>query len=113
VKRLLRLKDASDFQRVWASDRKWSHPLLALRARPNNLTHSRCGFVAGRKIGKATARNRAKRLMREAARLYVPDLAEPTDLVLIAGRGMPAATLAETRAALDELLRRARLVSSE
>jgi len=111
VKRLYRLKDASDFQRVWASDRKWNHSLLALRARSNNLTHSRFGFVAGKKIGKATARNRAKRLMREAARLYVQDLVEPTDIVLIAGRGMPEATLEATRAALGELLKRARLVN--
>lgn len=46
------------------------------------------GFTATKKIGGAVVRNRAKRRLREAARLLLPDLARPgVDYVLIARGG--------------------------
>lgn len=42
----------------------------------------RLGFVAGKKVGNATQRNRAKRRMREAARRV--DLPSGSDIVLVA-----------------------------
>lgn len=47
-----------------------------------NVHEAKIGFVAGRKVGNAVHRNRAKRRMREAARRV--DLPAGTDLVLIA-----------------------------
>jgi len=40
--------------------------------------------VVGRKLGKATVRNRARRLLREVFRLHQWDLIRPVDLVLVA-----------------------------
>ena len=41
---------------------------------PNNLETNRLGVVAGKKVGNAVKRNRAKRLIREAFRLIEPCL---------------------------------------
>jgi ribonuclease P protein component len=46
------------------------------------------GFTATKKIGNAVARNRAKRRLREAARLLLPELGRPAhDYVFIARQG--------------------------
>ena len=47
------------------------------------------GFTATRKVGGAVVRNRAKRRLREAARLLLPELASPGfDYVFIARGGV-------------------------
>lgn len=49
----------------------------------------RAGFTATRRIGGAVERNRAKRRLREAARLLLPELARPGfDYVFIARGGV-------------------------
>jgi ribonuclease P protein component len=49
----------------------------------------RAGFTATKRIGGAVERNRAKRRLREAARLLLPDLASPGfDYVFIARGGV-------------------------
>ncbi|WP_394762355.1 ribonuclease P protein component [Phenylobacterium sp.] len=49
----------------------------------------RAGFTATKRIGGAVQRNRAKRRLREAARLLLPDLASPGfDYVFVARGGV-------------------------
>lgn len=49
----------------------------------------RAGFTATKRIGGAVQRNRAKRRLREAVRLLLPDLAQPGhDYVFIARGGV-------------------------
>jgi len=51
----------------------------------------RAGFTATRRIGGAVVRNRAKRRLREAARLLLPQYAHPgVDYVFIARSGVTA-----------------------
>jgi ribonuclease P protein component len=122
---LVRLKSATDFERVRRDGRSHAHPLVVLIARrrtgeealpggvelPAELT--RVGFVAGKSVGTAVDRNRAKRLLREALRALADRLAPGWDLVLIARRPLAASKLSETRAALEQVLRRAKVLVHE
>ena len=67
----------------------------------------RFGFLAGKAVGSAVARNRAKRLLREAARGFEPEIGPDWDLLLIARRGLAAARQPAAQAALGSLLKRA------
>lgn len=92
--------------------RSWAHPLLVLRALPNDLEHSRFGFSVSHWVGKAVVRNRAKRLMREATRLRQGGIEEGWDLVLIARNPIREADFKQVNQAVEQLLRRAGLLKA-
>ncbi len=63
---------------------------ILIQARPRDSEPLvRAGFTATKRIGGAVERNRAKRRMREAARLLLPSLASPGfDYVFVARGGV-------------------------
>ncbi len=102
-----------DFERVRQEGRSWSHPLLVLVAAPNPVGLTRIGVIAGRRLGTAVARNRAKRLLREAARHLYPRLAPGWDLVLIARPPILTVKEPQVEAALEQLVREAGLLRTQ
>jgi ribonuclease P protein component len=86
--RLPRLTRRGEFLRVAGRGRKAARPGLVLQALPSGEgAPLRLGFTATKKIGGAVVRNRAKRRLREAARLTLSPGAAPGggwDLVLVA-----------------------------
>lgn len=110
MERKYRLTKNEQFQRVRRHGRSWANPILVLCVLPNGLAHSRFGFAISQRIGKATVRNRVKRLIREATRLRQPAIAPGWDLVFIARSRIHQADFGQVEAAVAQLLQRAGLL---
>jgi ribonuclease P protein component len=61
----------------------------------NQLGHARLGLAAGRRVGGAVRRNRAKRVLREVFRQNKERELAGIDLVLVAKPGLESAPLEE------------------
>ncbi len=106
-----RIKQGRDFARVrQAGDRLAFGCLVANWLRLPAGSTSRCGVITSRKLGKAVARNRARRLLREVFRLHQYDLVQPVDLVLVARNSILGKRLAEVEKDFLTTLRKAGLL---
>jgi ribonuclease P protein component len=103
-----RLRARRDFVAAYRKGRAWTHRYLVLRALLNGLPYNRYGFVVSKRLGKAVARNRLKRRLREGLRPLA--VHSGWDLVFLARPPAAAATYQQLREALVELLSRARLL---
>jgi ribonuclease P protein component len=110
VQRRFRLTRSQDFQTVRRSGKSYAHPLLVLVVGPNDGLGVRVGVSAGRGVGTAVRRNRAKRVLRVAMQSLVQSVMPGRDIVLIARPPLVTAHFLEVRHALLGLLRRAQLL---
>jgi ribonuclease P protein component len=110
--RHLRLRRSQDFDTVRREGSRWQGRGLTLNARPNDLPHSRYGFVVSGRVGNAVVRNRIKRRLREAIRGWLPALAGGYDVVLIAHAPAAQASYHELEAETGKLLRRAGILAA-
>jgi len=83
--------------------------MLVLYYRPTGV-EPRVGITAGRRLGGAVVRNRAKRRLREALRLLAPGLCARGDLVLVARSRMTEARFSEIVAEMETLCAAGRLL---
>ena len=104
------MTSTTDFERVRRFGKSYAHPFIVLVALPNEMDHSRFAVGAGRSIGNAVKRNRAKRILREAIRPHIPSIAGGWDLVFLARKPMVDARFDELGTALTGLLTEANLL---
>jgi ribonuclease P protein component len=106
-----RLKKRRDFLRASARGKRAARPGLVLQAVAGQPGQLRVGFTVTKKVGNAVVRNRARRRLKEAARLTLPALpAEGWDLVLIGRDGTIRRPFADLVADLKGALRQAGVV---
>ncbi len=82
---------------------------MVLIARRNHLERTRTAVAAGRSVGGAVKRNRAKRRIRAVIRAHQQQIAPGWDLILLARRPIHAASHADLVGALTDVLQRANL----
>lgn len=110
MKRKFRLTRTTDFERVRRFGKSYAHPFIVLIALPNEMSHSRFAVGAGRSIGNAVQRNRAKRILRETIRPLIPNISAGWDMVILARKPMATARLNEINFAMTSLLKQAELL---
>jgi ribonuclease P protein component len=97
-----RIKNPADFRRAFDRRRSVSNGALIIYGVENGLDHPRLGISLSRKkVRRATARNRIKRLIREAFRLNKAELAPGMDLVVLPRGG--ELTFAEAQQSMASL----------
>ena len=100
---LERLKQRKDFLRLAHAKRVHSTSFVLQARNRGDAQALRVGFTCSKKVGNAVARNRAKRRLREIARLILPQFGQiGHDYVLIGRANVTAST--KFTALQDELL---------
>jgi ribonuclease P protein component len=114
---LEKLTSPADFKRVRQLGKSYPHALLVMVCLPNENEKTRVGISAGKAVGNAVERNRAKRLLRAAlfSLHSQPDLIVSTgwDVVIHARRPIIETKTATVHSALEALFRRANLFMDE
>ncbi len=100
-----RLRSQKDFDRVLSANCRVGDEWIAVYAWANELDHPRLGICVSSRLGTAVIRNRWKRLIREAFRLYKWELPAGLDLVVIP-QAMVYPALPTLQASLWRLSRR-------
>lgn len=90
-----RLTERTDYLVCYDQGRRYftKHFILFVLPRPDESQPSRLGTGVGKKIGKAVARNRVKRLLKEFFRLNQQSIGPGLDIVIVAKRGIAWKTL--------------------
>ncbi|MBI4777657.1 ribonuclease P protein component [Candidatus Desantisbacteria bacterium] len=121
-----RLLQLSEFNAVYSRGIAYHHRffvLFVLKVAPSPETTlgqtqgsaptRRVGIVAGKKVGGAVRRNRAKRLLREAYRLNKNKFIQGLDIVLVAKRMLPDLTFHEVEKNLLYIFKKANILNTE
>ncbi|HEY3317688.1 MAG TPA: ribonuclease P protein component [Coriobacteriia bacterium] len=102
------VKSSREIERMFAEGKRAAHPILIalVTETPDERGHDgRVVFIAGKKLGGAVVRNRAKRLLREAVR-RVGGPWKARDVALLARPALLGGTPEEIDAALSSVLER-------
>ena len=99
-----RINAPADFRRAFERKRSASDASIIVYGVENGLDHARLGLsVSKKRVRKAVARNRVKRLLREAFRLNKAEMPVGVDLVIVP-RG-PGLKFDDAMKSLPELAR--------
>lgn len=74
----------NEFRRAYARGKSYVTPLVVVYVLKNRYRQVRVGITTSKKIGNAVARNRSRRVIREAFREIAPRIKTGYDLVFVA-----------------------------
>ncbi len=81
---MLKLKENRDFRRIYNRGKSFVSPYIVVYVNKGRQDNIRLGITAGKKIGNAVKRNRAKRVITAAFRTVQPRIREGQDFIIVA-----------------------------
>jgi ribonuclease P protein component len=100
---IFRLTQSSEIMRVRRLGKSSAHPLLVLAALPNpQQATCRVAVIAGKSVGGAVQRNRAKRRIRAALQEFSAQVLPGFDVVVIARKPVVEAEYPALQAAIRQ-----------
>lgn len=82
--KILSLDQNWQFMRLYRKGKSVVTPTMVVYVAPNRIGTPRLGITAGKKLGGAVARNRAKRRIRELFRVAQSSLKQELDVCIVA-----------------------------
>lgn len=101
--RINRLRQRSLFGKVYSRGRSGATDLIVVYILPNKQPVTRIGFSVSKKLGGSVARNRIKRLLREACRQLIGEIPDGYDIIVLARKNASNADIDQFSHALKYL----------
>lgn len=105
------LTGSREFGAVYNKGKSVGDRYIVLFYKKNGLPYTRKGFLASKKVGNAVMRNRARRLMKESARLMDPFPAG-YDMIFIARNTIEGKSCQDVKRSMESAVRRAGLTKN-
>ncbi len=113
MKKTEKIKENKLFRYLYAKGKCVAFPLFIMYYKKNRVNYNRMGITVSKKIGGAVARNRAKRVLREAYRLLEPDLREGYDFIFVARTKTTQVSMLEVKKQLSSAMKKNNLYLQE
>ena len=110
----MRLQQTNEFDTIRNQGQRAAKGCIAMNwlSLPQGGT-SKLGLITSRKLGRATVRSRARRLLRETFRLHQHDFSRPVAMVLVARNSIIGKGLADVERDFLFLARQAKLLKTD
>jgi ribonuclease P protein component len=102
------LTKRAQYLAVYKSGKAWVDNLIVVKVLSNDMGVSRFGFSVAKDVGKAVARNRVRRILKEIARIQT--VRPGWDIVFIARPVASSADYHRLRQSIEKLLSKADLM---
>lgn len=109
---IVKIKENYEFKRAYSKADSLVSPYVVVYYRKNSYGNVRLGITAGKKIGGAVQRNRAKRLITAAFRGCLPMIPAGYDFVIVARTRILSVKSTTVQTSIYNLLRKAGVCDS-
>ncbi len=112
MSKIVKIKENHIFRRAYKRGTSLVSPYVVLYIMKTRRQDIRLGITAGKKIGKAVSRNRAKRVITAAFRECLPQIPAGYDFIIVARTRILSAKSTAVAASMRSLLKNAGVIEA-